>query len=137
MKSRVELNNQTAFSVEEEVVFNVINKVVEKEGGDKDRLISVAFITPEEMIKANKEYREKDYITDVLSFCYNEEDILGEILICPEKIKQQSKEHNQSFENELKRMLIHGTLHLFGYTHDDDTSEQEMEIKTELYLKQE
>ncbi len=135
MKSRVELNNQTAFSVDEEVVFNVVKRVVEKEGGNENRLISVALITPEEMREANKEYGGKDYVTDVLSFYYNEEDILGEIIICPEKIMQQSKEHNQSFEDELKRMLVHGTLHLLGHTHDDEKEEQKMEQKTEIYLK--
>ena len=79
--------------------------------------------------KLNKEYRQKDAPTDVLSFLMgdiNPENglmILGDIVISAEKAKEQSEEFNQSFECELMFLAVHSTLHLLGYDHE--TSEKD------------
>lgn len=74
--------------------------------------------------KLNKEYREKDYPTDVLSFPMNEINpengllMLGDIVISIEKAEEQSKEFNQSLERELMFLAVHAVLHLLGYDHE-------------------
>lgn len=80
--------------------------------------------------KINHKYRGKNKITDVLSFAWQdpaaastklwrgkETESLGEIYICYPQIKRQAKEYSVTAENEFKRMLVHGLLHLVGYDH--------------------
>ena len=87
----------------------------------------------------NKDYRGKDYPTDVLSFPMNEPNpengliILGDIAISIEKAKEQSEELNQSLERELMFLSIHATLHLLGYDHE--LSEQDDLIMREKQRK--
>ena len=86
--------------------------------------INVEITDNSEIQKLNKEFRGKDYPTDVLSFPMNEPNpennllILGDIAISIEKAKEQSEEFNQSLERELMFLAIHATLHLLGYDHE-------------------
>ena len=80
----------------------------------------------------NKEYRKKDSPTDVITFAifadspenerfiFDNEINLGEIIISLDKIKEQSNEHNQSFEDELYFLIAHGILHCLGFDHLTD-----------------
>jgi probable rRNA maturation factor len=68
--------------------------------------------------KLNKKMRQANYATDILSFCGDEGDSFGELVICPQVLKKQAKEHGFSFQHELIYMLIHGVLHLLGYDHE-------------------
>lgn len=127
----MELNNLTDFSVETDLLRRVIRIILEEEEKDKKE-ISVAIVKAEKMKELSRIYRNKDYATDVLSFFYNEEDLLGEIIICPEEIEKRKKE---DFTKEICRVTIHGTLHLLGYDHGNDKEEEEMQKKEEYYLK--
>ena len=90
-----------------------------KEKSDKN--ISIAFVDSEEIKHINKQYRQQDKPTDVLSFV-GEKDFLGEIIICPKQIAKQAEELGNSFEYELFFILVHGFLHLLGW--EDKTPEQ-------------
>ncbi len=127
----MELNNLTDFSVDTDLLRRVIRIILEEERKDKKE-ISVAIVKAEKMKELSRIYRNKDYATDVLSFFYNEEDLLGEIIICPEEIEKRKKE---DFTKEISRVTIHGTLHLLGYDHGNDKEEEEMQKKEEYYLK--
>jgi len=82
--------------------------------------------------KLNKQYRQKNRPTDVLAFAYNG---LGEIVICLEQVKRNAQKFNTSFKDELKRVLIHGILHLLGYDHEQSVKQaQQMRKKEEIYL---
>ena len=109
----IEINNLTDRDIDFKNIESVLNNVLKLEQKDLTLDISIAIICPEEMQKINKEYRNKDYATDVLSF-EGEGDYLGEILICMEEV---------SSEDEFKRVLIHGLLHLLGYDHEKDNGE--------------
>lgn len=96
--------------------------------------------------KLNKEHRNKDAVTDVLSFANAEvkEDFpklsdtvfLGEILISYPQIKRQSEENNIDLEKEFYLMIIHGLLHLLGYDHIKDDEANIMEaLEDELLLE--
>ncbi len=85
----------------------------------------------------NKEYRNKDYPTDVLSFVDGERmgkiTYLGDIIISIDKVKSQSEEYGVSFEEEFSRLLVHGILHLLGYDHE--TSEEDEKVMMSIQDK--
>jgi len=104
--------------------------------------IELNFISKTEMQRINKTFRKIDKPTDVLSFSYFEEipappspkkptptppPILAEIFICTEVAKTQSLQHANSLTQELLTLFTHGLLHIFGYTHDTDGQEKEMQ----------
>lgn len=92
----------------------------------------------------NRTYREKDYPTDVISFAYREEPFpdaaggpeeLGDIYISLEKTLEQSAEYGVSFRDELRRLLVHGMLHLAGYDHERSAEDEKlMEAEEERIL---
>ncbi|MCF7795410.1 rRNA maturation RNase YbeY [Patescibacteria group bacterium] len=91
------------------------------------KAVSIAFISKEEMREINRDYRGKDTNTDVLSFTEKSgSDYLGEILINYAKIKEQAKDFNNTNEKELDFILIHGLLHLLGYTDEKEEDKKEM-----------
>ena len=73
-----------------------------------------------------KEYFNQDLYTDVIAFNIDDDPFEGEIYISHDRIKDNAKKFNQSFEDELKRILIHGSLHLCGY--DDKTPKEKLEM---------
>ena len=92
-----------------------------------DNLVSIAFISKEEMQRINHEYRGYDKNTDVLSFLSSGDDnYLGEILLNSDQINMQAKDLKHSFEKELDFILIHGLLHLLGYTDESEREREEM-----------
>ena len=134
---------------------NTINKVVQEcfkeEKLEKSKLIITITLTNNENIqKINKEYRNIDRATDVLSFPMFErnelaekieknkfpcEDVLGELIISIEKVEEQAKEYGHSFERELAYMTVHGFYHLMGYDHMEDNEKKEMREKEDVILK--
>ena len=73
--------------------------------------------------KMNKKFLKRKGSTDVISFPLNENGYIGDILINLGKVKRQAKRIGISFDEELKRILIHGILHLSGYDHEKDSGE--------------
>ena len=135
----------------EEIVEKVFTKCFEEEGLQDSKLyITVTFTNPEDIQKINKEYRNIDKATDVLSFPmfekeeleeklknnhFSHEDVLGDIIISVEKVQEQAKEYGHSFERELSYMLVHGFYHLMGYDHIEEEDKKEMRTKEEKILK--
>ncbi|MGO3732910.1 MAG: rRNA maturation RNase YbeY [Vagococcus sp.] len=106
-----------------------------------DTEMSVTFVNNEEIHQINKEYREKDAPTDVISFALEDEGIdelpiefgdmdiprnIGDIIVSVEKIMEQANEYSHSFERELGFLVIHGFLHLNGYDHMNEKDEKVM-----------
>jgi probable rRNA maturation factor len=86
--------------------------------------LTVVFLNPAPARKINQAFRRKDYATDVLSFPGEETfGSLGELILCPQVLKRQAKEHGLSFREELTYMLIHGVLHLLGFDHEQSEKE--------------
>jgi probable rRNA maturation factor len=89
------------------------------------RSLSVVFVGAAEMRSMNCRYRQKDYATDVLSFSYKGVKLdgfsfLGEIVIAPEVAFNQAIRYGIRPERELRKLLVHGVLHLLGYDHESD-----------------
>ena len=134
----------------EKTVEKVLHKCFEEEGLlDSKLIITITFTTPEDIRKINKKYRKIDKATDVLSFPMFEkdeldekiknkdflhEDVLGDIIISIEKVKEQAEEYGHSFERELSYMLVHGFYHLMGYDHIEEEDKKVMRPKEEKIL---
>jgi probable rRNA maturation factor len=85
--------------------------------------------------KLNAMFRNKDRATDVLSFNYDENDLLGEIYISLQRAKEQAKEYKVSFQNEVLRLYVHGMCHLLGFDHENERDRKRMRKKEIEYLK--
>ena len=136
----------------DKIVEKVLQKCYEEEKLlDSKLIITITFTTPEQIHKINKEYRQVDRPTDVLSFPMFErkeleekiakqdfqyEDVLGDIIISIEKVKEQAIEYGHSFERELSYMLVHGFYHLMGYDHIKEEDKKEMRPKEEKILNE-
>lgn len=93
----------------------------------KNKVVSILLCDNETIHSLNKTYRHKDYPTDVLSFEYvDDEEMLGDIAISMDKVKEQALEYAHTDDVEFKRLLIHGLLHLLGYDHEKSPAEQEI-----------
>lgn len=102
---------------------------------------SLAFISPEEIQSLNKQFRDVDAVTDVLTFCSGGEVdpesgrlYLGDILICESRAKEQAEFSGHSLENEVYLLLIHGILHLMDFDHDTDENKEEMWREQNYFL---
>lgn len=132
----------------EKVLGKVIGKCFEEERL-KNLYISVILTNPQNIQKINKEYRNIDKPTDVLSFPMFEKDeiekvcktdlkglqqVLGDVVISIEQVKKQAKEYGHSFERELSYMAVHGFYHLMGYDHMEEEEKKQMREKEENIL---
>ncbi|MBP2078160.1 rRNA maturation RNase YbeY [Oceanobacillus polygoni] len=119
----------------------------EKEGVSKEAEMSVNFVGNKEIQELNRNYRQKDTPTDVISFAMQEsvegeleivgEDLplaLGDIVISVDKAKEQAIEYEHSFERELAFLTVHGFLHLLGYDHMNKADEERMFKRQEEIL---
>lgn len=115
---------------EEELIRKVIECVLKEEKIKKNLDVYVTLTNNETIRKINAEHRNIDKATDVLSFPMfnreeipllkkedNSEDILGDIIVSIEKVREQAEEYGHSFERELAYLVTHGMLHLLGYDH--------------------
>jgi probable rRNA maturation factor len=101
--------------------------------------IAIKLGSREESRTLNKQYRRKDYPTDVLSFPFNDDVpdegfYLGDIFICYPVAEEQAKENNITTEQELLTLMVHGLLHLAGYDHETDSGEM-LELQEKLMVK--
>ena len=107
-------------------------------------VFSIILIDDEKMRHLNKQYRNLDKTTDVLSFAYEDNEKLdfeirhlGEIFISIPKMQEQAQEYGHSEKRELSFLVVHGLLHLLGYDHTLGKKEEiEMFTKQELVLNE-
>lgn len=104
-----------------------VNKTCDVLGVDINEELSIAIVDEKQIQDLNKNYRNKDKPTNVLSFPMEGNFLLGDIVIAPDYIRREAAEQGKNFEDHLTHLIIHGFLHLFGYDHMDDESAAEME----------
>ncbi len=85
--------------------------------------------------KLNRQYRNIDKVTDVLSFEMGDSDLLGEIYISLERAKVQSRRFGITYDDEIIRLFVHGFFHLLGYDHQGIKERELMESKERNYIK--
>ncbi len=90
-------------------------KILVEEGHPEN--VNIVICSDRMVRELNAAYRNLDKVTDVLSFEWHEDYLLGEIYIARDQVKRQAPKFGNSFYTELKRMIVHGLLHLSGYDH--------------------
>ena len=108
-----------------------------------DAYVSVIFVNNKEIKNINKEYRNIDKETDVLSFALEDDTIsvsnirvLGDIIVSLDKVLEQSKLYEHSYEREFFFLVVHGLLHLLGYDHENKEDEIKMFSMQDEILKE-
>ena len=90
--------------------------------------ITIRLVEAEEAQALNKEYRSKDYATNVLSFPYDTEPVvMGDLVICPGVVAREATEQKKPLAAHYAHLVVHGMLHLQGWDHDNDDDAQAME----------
>ena len=136
----------------QKIIQKVLEKCFEEEKIiDSKLMITITLTNAENIKEINKQYRNIDKTTDVLSFpmfekdelenkiknrLFEHEDVLGDIIISIPKVEEQAKEYGHSFERELSYMIVHGFYHLMGYDHIKEEDKKEMRPKEEKILNQ-
>lgn len=92
--------------------------------------VELVYVDEAEISRINKEFLERDYVTDIISFRYDEDEsnqeIEGTLYCCAQRIAEQAKEFADSEKQEFLRVFVHGLIHLLGY--DDQTQEEKSEM---------
>ena len=82
------------------------------------------------MLKINQDYLQHDYLTDIITFDYvSGKNISGDLYISIDRVKENANEFNVSFDNELKRVMVHGVLHLMGYSDKSEVQLRKCALK--------
>lgn len=97
--------------------------------------MSLLFTDDDNIRQLNKQYREKDAVTDVISFPSDEEGFLGDIALSLPRAFEQAKEYGHSEEREVAFLVAHSMLHLFGYDHENESDEQSMRERQREIMK--
>lgn len=114
-------NLSLPFSGEEKKYVDWLIKVAQNENKEIEALTYV-FCSDEYLIEINRKYLNHDYYTDIITFPYKEGDVIeSDIFISLDTVSSNAEKYNQPFEVELRRVIVHGLLHLMGY--DDETDE--------------
>lgn len=107
-------------------------------------LLNITIVDKERIQEINRIYRNKDAVTDVISFAFEEANdinyddmrFLGEIYICFDRVKEQAVEYNHSVKREFCYLAVHGLLHLLGYDHMTEEDKKEMRALEEEILNE-
>ncbi|HCZ06650.1 MAG TPA: rRNA maturation RNase YbeY [Thermotogae bacterium] len=108
------------------LVSHIAERVLQEVLPEGENEINVVLTNDKVIHRLNRDFRKVDNPTDVLSFGYDEDDLLGEVIISLDTVKRQAKDYGHSYEYELIFNLIHGILHLCGYDHEEPEEEKEM-----------
>lgn len=146
----IQFYNQTSESVDayEAMIETVVNETIKQENLTNEMLeCSFIFVDNEQIREINKNYRQKDAVTDVITFAIEDEmpgeikiqgipmpRMLGDVFISLPRTREQAQRYGHSFERELSFLAVHGCLHLLGYDHLEPEEEKVMFGKQEDIL---
>jgi|SRR6185369_1256103 len=116
------VNRQRRLQVDTEAWANFATRALNAIGKSESSA-TIAFVSDKRIRELNRQFRDIDKATDVLSFPAEEELNLGDVAVSVETAAAQAKENGLSFEDELAQLILHGLLHLCGYDHETDNGE--------------
>ena len=126
----IDLDNETGFEIDILILEKITNSLTQKD-------IELLIVKNDEIQKLNKEHRNIDKATDVLSFPIDFDMPnmpLGSIVISTDFVEEKAKEYGHTFNEEFSLLFIHGILHLLGYDHEVDNGEHRQ--KEEKLIKE-
>ena len=92
-----------------------------------DAEIVLRIVNEAEGRSLNRNFRGKDYATNVLTFCYGDQSLAGDIVLCAPVIENEAQQQHKSLDAHYAHLVIHGVLHLQGYDHENDADAAVME----------
>ena len=124
-------NSINDVSINEQNLKDALQQVITDLGKGESELL-IRIVDKVEIQNLNKTYRHKDKSTNVLSFPSNlpieiDESILGDVVICANVVASEAKAQNKIFDHHLVHIAIHGTLHLLGFDHIEESDANKME----------
>lgn len=131
----IDFNYENEFNLEnEEAIANWLSAVIVSEN-KKEGEINYIFCDDEYLHKINVEYLDHDTLTDIISFDYTMgNEISGDIFVSVERVQDNANDFKVLFEDELKRVLVHGILHYCGYKDKGEEDEKIMRAKEDEKL---
>jgi rRNA maturation RNase YbeY len=131
----------------EGIKFNLKNKAILKKWISstiekkkrKTGELNFIFCSDEHLLGINKQYLDHNTYTDIITFDYSEDDpkqpVSGDVFISIDRVKENAETFSKTFDNELHRVIIHGTLHLLGYKDKTKAAKEEMTKEEDACLK--
>ncbi len=127
-KPSVIISDRQEVPADHDALADLARRTLAQEGAGPVEL-SVSLVSVDEMTELHVRYAGEQGATDVLSFTMDEEGLLGDVVICPEFAKSQSRD----LDAELRLLLVHGILHLLGYDHQEEEERAAMWQRQEQY----
>jgi probable rRNA maturation factor len=125
---RVLVSNRQDVPVDLDGLSGLAADTLAAEGRD-DVELSLSLVTPEEMEDLHVRYMQETGPTDVLAFPMEDDDLIGDVVVCP----AVAKRNNPDVQSELRLLVVHGALHLLGYDHQEEDDRREMWARQERY----
>ena len=125
--------NEQGVPLDEPLVAALARHVLEAEEVDPSAELSILFVGADHIRRLNARYAGDDYATDVLAFPMAEDDddddplMVGDVVVCPEVARDNAAKAGSTVERELQTLVVHGTLHLLGYDHQNDAQRAAMD----------
>ncbi|MFT5833658.1 MAG: putative rRNA maturation factor [Cognaticolwellia sp.] len=132
-------NEQITFEHKQPIIIKKWLQSVAKQEGGSISSLSFIFCSDDYLHQINVEYLNHDTLTDVITFQYSESEsdpIEGDIFISIDRIQENANQFETTFDKELHRVMIHGTLHLLGYGDKSSEAKTLMTEKENFYLQQ-
>ena len=132
----ISFNYELDFKLEDEQLYSDwISKVISSENKNEGE-INYVFCDDDYLVEINQQYLDHDTFTDIISFDYSiGNELHGDIFISIERVRENAVDFNVSFEEELKRVVVHGVLHYCGYKDKSEEDEKLMRQKEEEKMK--
>ena len=132
----ISFNYELDFKLEDEALYSDwISKVISSEKKNEGD-INYIFCDDDYLLQINQQYLDHDTLTDIISFDYSiGNELHGDIYISVERVRENASDFNVSFDDEIKRVLIHGILHYCGYKDKNEEDEILMRQKEEEKMK--
>ncbi len=132
----ISFNYEFEFKLQDESLYsNWISRVIQSEN-KKEGDINYVFCEDEYILQINQQYLNHDYYTDIISFDYTVgNELHGDIFISVDRVRENALDYATSFEEELKRVIIHGVLHYCGYKDKTEEDVQLMRSKEDVKIQ--
>ena len=132
------LANEQPISVDERRLSALAHHVLTAEGLGGDVELSLLLVSRDHIKQLNARFAHENHATDVLAFPMMEDDdetsLLGDVVVCPEVAEENATRMNHSISRELDTLVVHGTLHLLGFDHQNDEERTRMDARTQQIL---
>lgn len=128
------LANEQGVPLDEPLLAALARHTLEAENVEAAAELSILFVGPDHIRRLNARYAGDDYATDVLAFPMMEDDeeslLLGDVVVCPAVAQANAEKAGATLDRELRTLVVHGTLHLLGYDHQNDAQRAAMDKRT-------